>query len=643
MPIRPAVARAARERIGPRVAVALLSAAMSSHATGATTVAAADISDLTLEQLGNIVVTSVSKREERLASAPGSVYVISGEDIRRSGAVTLPEALRHAPNLHVARADANVYAISARGFNNTLANRMLVLIDGRIVYSPLFSGVFWEAQNVMLEDVERIEVISGPGATLWGANAVNGVINVITRRARDTQSGLVAVGGGNRDRVLGAVRYGGTLGDSAYYRAYAKYSDRESSIARNGMPIADASDRTQAGFRMDWGPAERGLTVQGDAYNTNIEQVPGGSRDLGGANLIVRWTHQQPEGSGYQAQAYYDRVERRQPGAIREELDIFDAQFQHGFTVAGSHRVLWGAGLRYASDRLVNLVPAALGFIPASQNLSWWNVFVQDEWRLRPDLALTLGVKVEHNEFTGVEWLPSARVAWSVTPSHLMWGAVSRAVRAPSRIDRELFIPATGPIFLLRGGPNFRSEVANVFEVGYRAQITPALNYALTVFHHEHQHLRSVEPGLGATVQNRIDGSTSGLETWGSYRVMPNWRLDAGWVLLRQRLHRQPGSAANIAGLGSDPPYWVKVRSSLDLTPRHQLDVMARRFGALPFGIRASYTAVDARFGWHVRRDLELSLLAQNLFDPGHAEWGPAANPAEHRRAVFLKAVWRPQ
>lgn len=608
----------------------------------AANVAAKDIADFTLEQLGEVVVTSVSRREEPLGSAAASIYVISADDIRRSGATRLPEALRLAPNLHVAGADANLYAISARGFNNTLANRLLVLIDGRIVYSPLFSGVFWEVQDVMLEDVDRIEVISGPGATLWGTNAVNGVINVVTRAARDTQNALVTAGIGNRERS-GAVRYGGRLANDGYYRIYAKYGDRENSVARSGASITDAADRSQTGFRLDWGSADRGLTVQGDAYKTDIAQAIGGSRDLAGANVIARWTQRHADGSGIQAQAYYDRVERDQPGAIREALDIFDVQIQHGFNAGAAHRVLWGAGYRYANDHVENLAPSALGFIPDSRDLRWWNLFAQNEWRPRPDLALTLGIRAEHNDYTGLEWLPTFRFAWSLTPAHVLWGAGSRAVRAPSRIDRELFIPAAGPVSLVRGGPNFRSEVSNVYELGYRTQLTPALNYSLTVFRHEHQRLRSLEPGLGAAIENRIEGSTSGLETWARYRPFSNWRLDAGWVLLRQRLRPEPGSASAVNGLGSDPPHWLTLRSSVDLTPRHQLDIMARRVGSLPFGVEASYTAVDVRFGWHARRDLELSILGQNLFDPRHAEWGPLNSPAEHRRGVFLKAVWKPQ
>ena len=604
--------------------------------------AAVDTTEMSLEQLSDVVVTSVSRREESLGGAAASVYVITGEDIRRSGATTIPEALRLAPNLQVARADANQYAISARGFNNTLANRLLVLIDGRIVYSPLFSGVFWEVQDVLLEDVLRIEVISGPGGTLWGANAVNGVINVITKRAADTQGVLLGAGAGNRQRSV-VARYGGTFGNDGHYRVYAKDFDQENTRRANGSPVIDQSVRTQVGFRADWGSARRGFTAQGDAYRGDIEQPIGGSRNLGGMNLMLRWNELRDNGSSIQAQAYYDRVERDQPGSIREELDILHAEFQHGLDAGKSHRVLWGAGYRYAHDQIQNLSPA-LAFAPATRDLHWLNVFVQDEWRLRPDLTLTLGVKAEHNDYSGLEWLPNARLAWRISPDRLVWGALSRVVRAPSRIDRELFAPASPP-FTLAGGSQFRSEVANVAEIGYRTQVTRALSYSVTAFHHDHQRLRSLEarPG-GGVFENRMEGSTKGIESWASYRVTPNWKLDAGWVELRQSLRAEPGSTSTVAsaGLGNDPHRWITVRSSFDLGRRYELDVMARHVSELPNPQVPSYTAVDARFGWHVTRELELSLLAQNLFDRSHPEWGPALTRAEYSRGFFVKAIWRP-
>jgi len=607
----------------------------------ATTLAAADLAALTLEQLGNIVVTSVSRREQPLGSAAASIYVISAEDIRRSGATSLPEALRLAPNLFVARADTNQYAISARGFANTLANRLLVLVDGRIVYSPLFSGVFWEVQDVMLEDVERIEVISGPGATLYGANAVNGVISVITRRARDTQGALVTVGGGNRVRGS-AVRYGGVLGGGGHYRTYAKFFERKHSERGNGSPILDESDQGQAGFRADWNTGNRDITVQGDVYKANVEQAVGGSRDLAGGNFLARFTQRLASGSSVQAQAYYDRVERNQPGAIREILDIFNAELQHGSQITESNQLLWGATYRRANEDLQNLAPAVLAFLPESRDLTWYSFFAQNEWRMRADLALTIGVKAEHNDYTGLEWLPSARLAWAPSPEQLVWGAVSRTVRAPSRIDRELFAPATPP-FLLAGGPGFVSEVSRVYEIGYRGQPSGRLSYSMTGFYHDHERLRSQEPVIGAAFENRISGSTKGIEAWASWRAATAWRLDAGWVELRQQLSPDAGSLSSTAGLGNDPHRLIKLRSVFDITPRHQLDVMLRYVSELPNPSVPSYVAVDARLGWHVSPELDLSLLVQNLFDPRHPEFGTAANRAEYVRGVFLRLLWRPR
>jgi iron complex outermembrane receptor protein len=601
----------------------------------------ADLTELSLEQLGNIVVTSVSRREQPLGSAAASIYVISAEDIRRSGATSLPQALRLAPNLFVARADTNQYAVSARGFANTLANRLLVLIDGRIVYSPLFSGVFWEAQDVMLEDVERIEVISGPGATLWGANAVNGVINVITRPARDTQGTLVTAGAGNRERG-GAVRHGGALGGGGHYRTYARYFDRSHSERANGTAIIDESGRGQAGFRADWNTANRMITMQGDVYKGVIDQAAGGSRDLRGANFLGRLTQQMAGGATLQAQAYYDRVERDQPGAIHEVLDIFDVEIQHGIAIGASNQLLWGATYRHANEDLRNLAPAVLAFLPDSRDLTWYSFFAQNEWRMRRDLALTIGLKAEHNDYTGFEWLPSARLAWAPSPDQLVWTAVSRTVRAPSRIDRELFAPGTPP-FLLAGGPNFVSEVSRVYELGYRGQPSGRLSYSITGFYHDHQRLRSLEPVVGAAFENRISGSTKGIEAWASWRATTDWRLDAGWVELRQSLHPDAGSSSATAGLGNDPRRWIKLRSAFDLTPRHQLDVLLRYVSDLPNPSVPSYVAVDARLGWHATKTLDLSLLLQNLFDPRHPEFGAAANRAEFVRGIFLKLLWRPQ
>lgn len=369
-----------------------------------------DLAELTVEQLSQITVMSVARRAQPLSNAATAIFVITGEDIRRSGATTLPEALRLAPNLHVARADANQYAISARGFNNVLANKLLVMIDGRTVYSPLFSGVFWEAQQVMLEDVQRIEVISGPGTTLWGANAVNGVINVITKPAGETQGGLAATGMGNREHGH-SVRWGGRLGDRGHYRVYGTYARRDATRFANGDPVDDGSDNGQVGFRADLGGSRHQFTISGDAYRNDIDQTFGGSRDLAGANLLARWQRSLEDGSALRVQVYYDRVERHQPGAIREKLDTWEIDTQYGFRLATRHQMLLGMGYRYIQDELQNLGPG-LAFKPASRHLHRSHLFVQDEIALAPRVDLTLGLKFEHNDYTHWEVLPNARVSW---------------------------------------------------------------------------------------------------------------------------------------------------------------------------------------------------------------------------------------
>ncbi len=605
--------------------------------------AAADLVELSLEQLANIEVTSVSRRAERLADAPASIFVITNEDIRRSGVVTLPEALRLAPNLQVARTSSSGYAISARGFNNSIGNKLLVLIDGRTVYTPLFSGVFWDANDVMLEDVERIEVISGPGGTLWGANAVNGVINVITRPARDTQGGSINAGIGTSSSG-GAFRYGGKLGPNGHYRVYGKGFEHQNTERATGTEVRDGWQKGQLGFRADLNDAGRDLTLQGDAYRGELEAAAPGKNRIEGINLLGRWNQKLASGSEMRLQAYFDRTMRNLSGVFREELDILDLEFQHAGRQSGAHQLLWGAGYRHASDHVEN--SASLAFLPASKSLNWANVFVQDEISLREDLQLTAGIKVETNTYTGTELLPSARLAWKLSSNQLLWGALSRAVRAPSRLDRELFTfaPGTGtPV--LAGGPNFRSEISNVIEAGYRAQPSSAWSYSVTAFHHIHDRLRSFEavPGGRFVIDNKIEGTTNGVEGWATWQAARTWRLSGGVVLLKQRLALKPDSrdVAGIGALGNDPNHQWMLRSSLDLSAKHDLDVIVRHVGAPSFSTVPAYTAVDARLGWRISRDLELSLTLQNLFDPGHAEFGGAATRSEYERALFLNMQWR--
>lgn len=599
----------------------------------------ASLAEMTLEQLSDIVVTSVSRREERLADAAASIFLISNDDIRRSGATSLPEALRLAPNLQVARINAHQYAISARGFNSSTANKLLVLIDGRTVYTPLYSGVFWDAQRVMLEDVERIEVISGPGGTVWGANAVNGVINVITRAARDTQGTIVAAGVGNLERST-AARTGGELGEKGHYRVYGQIFDRSNSALADQSPARDAGQTGQGGFRADFGNDAERVTLQGNAYRGRIEQIPG-TREISGANLLARWDRRLEGGSALHFQTYYDHTERDHPTVFSEKLDTFDIEFNHALQPVAGHKLIWGAGYRYAHDRIGN--SATIAFLPAERDLHWGNVFIQDQISLRPDLDFTVGLKAERNPYTGFEYLPNLRLAWSPDRDRLLWSAWSRAVRAPARIDREFFSPANPP-YRTAGGPNFQAEVANVLEVGYRAQPSRRMWYSVTAFHHAFDRLRSVEqrPG-GDELENRIDGTSTGIEAWGTYRASDAWRLSGGLVVMNQKLRREAGSTdvRGLPALGNDPGRTVILRSAFDITPRHEFDLIVRHAGELPNPAVPSYTAVDARLGWRPQPDVELSLLVQNLFDSGHPEFGAAETRSEVERSVFLKLLWR--
>jgi iron complex outermembrane receptor protein len=435
------------------------------------------------------------------------------------------------------------------------------------------------------------------------------------------------------------VRYGGRFGEDGAWRVYGKYSDEPQTRRANGAGIGDAWNRTQVGFRADWGGA---FTLQGDAYSADIDQLAT-TRKLHGFNLLGRWTKRMDDGADIRVQAYYDRVERDQPGAIREVLDTYDLEFQHGFLAGQSHRLLWGAGYLLAPDRVENLTPL-LAFRPNNRTQKRANVFVQDEFALRPDLTLTAGIKLENNEYTGVESLPSLRLAWKAAAEHLVWGALSRAVRAPSRVDRELFSPANPPFVVIAGGPDFDSEIARTAELGYRGEVLSNLSFSITAFHREFDRLRSTDPSpAGPVFVNRIEGRSSGLEAWGTWSVSRTWRLNAGYTQQHQRRTLTSGSTdvAGLAALGNDPDYWWLLRSSWDIGSRTEFDVVARGSGALPNPAVPRYTAVDARLGWRLNRTTELSLAAQNLFDRSHPEWGVAAARPEFQRGIFAKILWR--
>jgi iron complex outermembrane recepter protein len=637
-----------------RILAALRIAAFVMSGMAAADVDTPNLLDLSIEELAEIRVTSVSKRAEPLADAPASIFVITGEDIRRSGVTSLPEALRLAPNLLVARSSSGGYSISARGFNNAAGNKVLALIDGRTIYSPLFSGVFWDAQDLLLEDVERIEVVSGPGGTLWGTNAVNAVINVITRSAETTVGGLVAASAGNSE-ASSAVRYGGEIG-AAHYRAYGLYLDRDHTALASGAAVNDGGHKGQIGFRSDWQRDGDQLTIQGDAYSGEENQpapgmfsINGISRlnpiSISGLNLLTRWARSLGAGGNLALLGYYDRTERDVPGTFDDSLDVYNLQLQHSLRPAGAHAATWGAEYRYGKDRIVN--EDFVGFLPGNTNRTWASLFAQDDIAVRDNLRFTIGARAERNDYTGTEFLPSARVAWKLASDHLVWAAASRTARAPSRIDRELYYPATGPPFLIQGGAGFRSEIANVYELGYRGQPSTRVTWSITAFQAKYDHLRTLELAPSRTFvefANQMDGTTRGLEGWVTHQVTAGWRLSAGLATLNKDLQLKPGSAGlngGPAAEGNDPHYSWQIRSAHVFADRWELDAMVRGVAALPSPSVPSYVAADVRLGWISRRDFDLSITAQNLFDNAHAEFQDPLTRSEFGRSVFLKIVAR--
>ncbi|MGZ3182661.1 MAG: TonB-dependent receptor plug domain-containing protein [Telluria sp.] len=609
----------------------------------------ANFANLSLEELTNIQVTSVSRHAERLGDTPASIFVIRADDIRRAGAQTLPEALRLAPNLQVARVDARNYAVTARGFSSPFENKLLVLIDGRTVYSPLFSGVYWDAQDVVMDDIDRIEVISGPGATVWGANAVNGVINIITRSSAATQGTLADLGGSGAARDASA-RYGARAG-SAYYRLYAKYFQQDD-LRRQAGPVAPTGmQRRQAGFRADLPVGLGEATISGDAYHGQLHQA--GTRDIliGGANLLGHVTHAFEDGSQLRVQAYLDHTERDQPGAFVEELDTFDLDLQHLVRLSPVQLLIWGGGHRAARDHLVN--GKSFSFLPARTTLAWTNLFAQDEITLAGGLRVNLGLKFERNSYTGVETLPYAGLAWNVTPDHMLWTSLSRAVRAPSRIDRDIYAPSVPrvvngvPQYALAGGPDFDSEVADVLQAGCRGQPLATLSYALTLHYSRYDRLRTLEPnrsGPGSVFRNEAEGNTYGAELTASWNVKPWLRVTVGHALLHEELHGKPGSMDTTAGTGlanNDPAHWSSVRVSWDVTDSMEFDVNVRHVGALPSPQVPGYTAADVRAGWQLSPSLELALMVQNLGADGHGEFSPAATRMAYDRTAAARLTWR--
>src|SRR2546428_2410267 len=603
---------------------------------------------LSIEQLMNLQVTSVSKRPERLSQTASAIQVITQEDIRRSGASSLAEALRLAANLQVAQVDSRQWAISGRGFNGTTANKLLVLIDGRTVYTPLFSGVFWDVQEVPLADIDRIEVISGPGATLWGANAVNGVINVVTKDAKDTQGLLLSGGGGTEQRGFGTVRYGAALGSSVRARIYGRGFDRDAMALPSGQDAADDWHLWQGGFRMDWDAATVSrVTLQGDLSGGRTGQPsPAADIAVSGGNVVAKWSHTISERSSLAAQLYYDRTHRDIPGLFGEDLDTYDVDAQHGTRLGTRHDVVWGLGYRLINDRIVN--SSFLAFLPAHVAREWFTGFVQDEIALVPNrLHVALGTKIEHNDYTGFEIQPSGRVNWRLSPSGTLWAAVSRALRTPSRIDRDLFARVS-PTSVLAGGPGFHSEEELAYELGFRHQ-QGSVALSVATFYSRYHGLRSVEqlhPPAADTlvIGNGQDGESFGAELTADYRVTDRWRLRAGYTELRVHVWPNPGSTDRSGGASEShtPDRQFFLNSSVDLPADLSFDAGLRAIADISNQQVPGYAELNARLSWQPMPTLDLSLVGQSLLHRLHVEFG-APGPArrEIERGVYGAIAWR--
>jgi len=615
---------------------------------------ASPLKQLSIEELMYVEVTSVSRTAEPLSDAAAAVYVITRDDILRSGARSIPDMLRLAPNLQVAQITSSSVAITARGFNGSAASKLLVLVDGRSVYTPYHSGVSWDVQDVLPEDIERIEVISGPGATLWGANAVNGVINITTRRSSDTQGASVNLGAGNLEQ-RGSAQYGGKLGDALSYRAYVDSFHYGQDVTASGADVGDAWRKTQGGFRLDWTSGADLLTLQSDFYGGSEDIPAPPDESLSGQNVIARWNHQLSNGSALQIQAYYDHELASEPGVASDDLHAYDLDLQHSFAWGARQSIVWGGGYRIENDDFP-VVPTAtqlLRFIPQERNLTLANAFVQDSIALTRSLKLTLGTKVEDEPYTGAEVLPSARLAWRLSDTDMLWTAVSRAVRAPSRLDRDLY-EISGPLVIIKGG-DFQPEKLVAYELGYRAQPTTSSSISISSFYNVYTDLRSAEfsPGgqLPVFFANRMEGDTYGLEIWGSYQVREWWRLDAGANWLHKNLRFEPGSSG-LGGLGlagDDPSYQASLRSTTIFSRNVLFNLDLRQIGSLPDPASPAYTELDARLAWTVSQSLELSVQGSDLIHPHHLEFGTTAAPlqlgatgVETGRSFFIAAHWRP-
>jgi iron complex outermembrane receptor protein len=638
-----------------------------------------DLTNLSLDQLMDIEVTSVSKKEEKLFRSAAAVYVITQEEIRRSGLTSIPELLRLVPGMQVARIDGNKWAISARGFNGRFANKLLVLIDGRSVYSPETSGVYWDVQDLILENIERIEVIRGPGATLWGTNAVNGVVNIITKQAKDTQGGLVTAGFGSEERGFGSAQYGGRISDRAYYRVYAKYFNRGGLVDESGRDANDGQRALRAGGRLDWKLSERdAITMSADIYDSCLRETsnlvspaapfapltntPG---ELNGGNVLASWSHVFSERSDMMLKFYVDRS-RRYITDFGDRIDTFDFDLQHHFILGRRQDIVWGFGHRLVATQTSTSSGSPIQFDPKGLHDRFYSAFVQDQLTLVNNrLRLTLGTKVEHNPDSGFEAQPSVRLMWTPSNQQSVWVALSRAIRAPSISNQDIRInlaaslggDGTSNILALLGSIATRSEELDAYEIGYRAQPNRKLSLDIATFYNFYDRLSTLEPGrpffetdpqpshivIPLFFSNLMRGETYGAETSVNWNVTKVWRLSGSYSFLRMQLHPYPTSRDAMAKDREidNPGHQFQIHSYLNLAHNFELDADLYRVSASEV---PAYTRIDARLGWRVKERVEVSLGLQNLLAPGHPEFDgtdAVVVASQVKPSVYGKLTWR--
>lgn len=606
------------------------------------------LAGMSLEDLSRLQVTSVSKTPEPMQTAPASIYVITRDDILRSGAIHIADVLRLAPTLQVRQLSNARYEITARGFGGAVGlqnfpNKLLMLIDGRSVYTPLFSGIYHDVQDLLVDDIDRIEVISGPGATLWGPNAMNGVINVITRNAHLLNEPLLKATAGSWERSVGA-RYGGRLGgNTGAWRVYGKFLDRDALELRDGSSARNDWSKGQAGFRMDWSRGPDQFTFQGDTYRAELDDLERPDQMVMGHNVLGRWQHAVGRGR-WQVQAYYDFSKRNQPtGGAAFALHTVDLELQHQWNAA-RHRWVWGAGWRVHRYEITD--GDGLLFDPDERDVAIGNLFVQDTYALTPTVDLTGGVKVEKTHRDGWVPLPEARLAWSVAPRHLLWAAAARAIRASTPFDRDVLEIVDGLEFLA-GYKDFDPEKVETLELGWRAQANQDLTVSIATFLNFYDDLRSIEPTpvtiLPLRWENEMKGRTYGVEAWAKWQVARAWRLSPGIRVLQKDL-RWKDDATRVVGFeqaANDPERQLMLTSSFDVTPSVTFDATLRHISQLPEPRLDDRYELSASLGWQVTRALDISVSGHNLLDPSHEEYPTVDGGQVIERSVLAQVRWR--